>query len=132
MKDILKQKNIQNLMRSGIAYEENDKFQEAIKEYREVIKLKEDYTEAYNRIGIIYEKQGKIKDALAEFSNGIKTNNDYPEIHFNLALLYKNQLFLSDSQLNLLKSKLDILPEDLLEKALNEFKNVIRLDSHNE
>ena len=51
----------------GAAYFGKAEHKQAINAYKQAIKIKTDYAEAYNNLGVTYEAQGKSKEALSLF-----------------------------------------------------------------
>jgi len=50
---------------------ENSRYDEAIEEYNEAIRLNPEYAEAYNNRGLAYKEQGKKAEAIADFEKFI-------------------------------------------------------------
>jgi tetratricopeptide (TPR) repeat protein len=48
----------------GVAYNELGKYQKAINAYKEAIKIKPDYHEAYYNMGVAYNGLGKYQKAI--------------------------------------------------------------------
>ena len=48
----------------GAAYFGKAEHKQAIKAYKQAIKIKADYTEAYNNLGVTFEAQSKSEEAL--------------------------------------------------------------------
>ena len=63
------------------------KIKEAFAHFAEVIKIKPDYVQAYNKIGLILFKQGKFKKAKVFFSKALQINPNYSEARKNLKKL---------------------------------------------
>jgi len=68
---------------------EEEKLREAQYHVAETIKLKPDYTDAYNNLGNIYQKQGKFDQSLRQYSKALEINpRDYKTLN-NLGALYE-------------------------------------------
>ena len=70
------------------------KLDEAIKEYREAIRLNPDDPYVHGNLGIVLSEQGKLDEAIKEYREAIRLNPDDPIDHNNLGevLLNKGQL----------------------------------------
>jgi Flp pilus assembly protein TadD len=47
----------------GVAYQEQGRLDDAIKEYQTAINLKPDYADAHNNLGAAHKKKGRLKDS---------------------------------------------------------------------
>jgi tetratricopeptide (TPR) repeat protein len=57
---------------------------EAIAEFREVIRLYKDFALAHNLLGLALYDKGKLDEAMAEFRHAIRLKTDFPPAHNNL------------------------------------------------
>jgi tetratricopeptide (TPR) repeat protein len=73
----------------GAALQARGHLDQAIAEFREVIRLKPDHV-AYSNIGNILRSQGKAEEATAEFHKAIQIKPDYAEAYSNLGAALKN------------------------------------------
>jgi len=55
---------------------------------REAIRLKPEYTEAYNELGYTYHKLARYNEAIEEYKKAIRLKPDYTLAHYNLGLSY--------------------------------------------
>ena len=92
----------------GIALFKQRKFDEAIVEYREALRLKPDFTLAHFNLGNALRDQGRIDQAITDFREVIRLKPDHAEAHNNLGLALKS------------KGKRD--------EALAEFRMALRLN----
>ena len=60
---------------------------EAFTHFAEVIKLKPDYVQAYNKVGLILFKEGKVDRAKVFFSKAIEIDPNYKDARKNLGLV---------------------------------------------
>ena len=60
------------------------KLEEAIASYRQAVRLKPDYAEAYNNLGNALKDQGKLEEAIASYQQALRLKPDYAEAHNNL------------------------------------------------
>ena len=81
----------------GNVYAEQQRFEDAIKEYTIAIKLKPDSPEAYNSLGLVYYEQQRFEDAIKEYMIAIKLKPDSAEAHNNLGLVYFEQQRFEDA-----------------------------------
>jgi len=64
---------------------------EAIYHYRQAIKAKPDYMEAYNNLGAVLESQNKFDEAIYTYQQILKFNPDNADIWYNIGNAYQNQ-----------------------------------------
>jgi tetratricopeptide (TPR) repeat protein len=78
----------------GLALHHNGQQDEAIPEYREAIRLKEDYAEAHVQLGDALADKGRLDEAITKYREAIRIKKNFPEAHDNLgrALLDKGQV----------------------------------------
>jgi Flp pilus assembly protein TadD len=68
----------------GDALNKQGQIDEAISQYREVIRLRPGFVEAYNNLGIALRNQGQIDEAISQFQEAIRLKPDYVKAHNNL------------------------------------------------
>ena len=74
----------------ALVYREIKQYDLAFVHFKEAIKLKPDFSEAYNDMGVLYSLQGKVDEALECFNKAVK-NILYRTPHFayhNMGLVY--------------------------------------------
>ena len=69
----------------GEAYDKLGKYDEAIAEFEESLKINPDYFYGLNNLGNIYGKQRKLSEAIDYFKKALKVKPDYSPAHYNLA-----------------------------------------------
>jgi len=72
----------------GVIAEKEEKFDEAIGNYRKAISVNEKNVNAYLALGLVQRKQGYFGDAQATYVEALEVWRDFPEAHLNLAILY--------------------------------------------
>jgi len=118
------------------------KFAEAEAQYREAIRLKEDYGEAYTGLGILMMQEGRYEEADSFLAKAIYYNPSNPSAHYNKAVLM-NKMDRNKEAEEEFKAALKLRPDypeahvgygallykqGLNETAELEFKEAIRLD----
>jgi tetratricopeptide (TPR) repeat protein len=78
-------------MNLGLAYIEDGRADDSIKEYLTAIKADPDDAEVYNNLAIAYSSVGRIDDAIKEFRAAIKINPGSVKVHNNLGIMYARQ-----------------------------------------
>lgn len=100
----------------GIFYERQGKFDEAIVEYKDALKLDKDITAIYMRLAISHVRKGELDKAIEELEEIKKLDPDDLDAGFMRALLYS----LQNSSDKAIKEY-----EEVLKKAVNnEPKNI--------
>jgi tetratricopeptide (TPR) repeat protein len=78
--------NIHNNL--GIAYDEVGRYEEAIEEFQEALRLDSGYIEVHNNLAVTYDKMGRYEEAIMELQEALRINPDYMEAHTNLGNIY--------------------------------------------
>ncbi len=63
-------------------------FDAAIDSYKQALKIKPDYAEAYNNIGNVLKDQGDLEAAIDSYKQAININPGYAQAYYNLSLLH--------------------------------------------
>jgi tetratricopeptide (TPR) repeat protein len=79
--------NIEARLTKGLEFEDKGLFDEAINEYKEVLKLDSNNADAHKNLGDAYFEKDLFKEALLEYRASVKINPEYQTYH-NLGLLY--------------------------------------------
>src|SRR5207248_5989489 len=57
---------------------------QVLAEFREAVRLRPDYAEAYNNMGLVLAQHNDEKAAIAEFREALRISPDYADAHANL------------------------------------------------
>jgi tetratricopeptide (TPR) repeat protein len=71
-----------------LAYGELKKYQEAIDTYKEAIKIKPDFHEAYCNMGVAYDELKKYQKAIDAYKEAIKIKPDFEVKNYTPTLCY--------------------------------------------
>ncbi len=119
--------NIHNNL--GLAYDRIGKYEEAIRELNEALRLNPDYIEVHNNLGVTYDRMGMPEEAVNEIKEALKLNPDYTEAHCNLGNIYARSGRYEEAA-GELQEALRINPE--LAIAHNNLGNIYALQKRNE
>ena len=72
----------------GIAYVEAQKYEAAVRDFDEVIRLNPKSADAFYNRGLAKMKAGKYEDAVDDYSEAMRINPKDPEAPFNRGLAY--------------------------------------------
>jgi Flp pilus assembly protein TadD len=75
----------------GVRYCEREAWREAIPCFREVLRLRPDYPEAYSNLGTALQECGAFDEAVQCFQAAIRLKPDYHEAHYNLGNAHKER-----------------------------------------
>ncbi len=75
----------------GIAFDKQDRTEEAISHYLQSLRIIPDFAEAHNNIGIALGKQGRTKEAIEHFLQALQLKPDYVDAHDNLGIALVKQ-----------------------------------------
>ncbi len=132
--------NIHNNL--GLAYDRIGKYEEAVRELKEALRLNPDYIEVHNNLGVTYDRMGMPDEAVNELKEALELNPNYTEAHSNLGNIYAFQKRNEDA-IKEFKEALRINPDYApahnnlgnaysevrrFEDALWEFQEALRLD----
>lgn len=126
----------------GIAYDKAGKYEEAISEFNEALRLDPGYVEVYNNLGAAYHSMGLTEDAINSLKEALRLKPGYIEAHCNLGNIYSSTARF-DEAFAVLEAALSLEPENaqvhislgiLFEEqekfpeAIKEFQEAVRLD----
>ena len=77
-------------LEAGNLHMRENRYEEAMEQFREAVKASEDFAEAYNNLGLALFYQGRYEEAVAEFRNALRINPDFAMAHSNLGLTFLN------------------------------------------
>jgi protein O-GlcNAc transferase len=75
----------------GISLEDNGDLEAAIDSYKQAIKIKPDYAEAYNNMGIALKKKGDLKAAIDSYKHAIKIKPNYAGAYNNMGIALQDK-----------------------------------------
>ena len=93
----------------GIAYGEQGKYEEAIKDFNKVIRIEPKNAGAYSNRGRAYSEQGKYVEAIKDYTEAIRIKPELAEAYYNRGRAYSEQ--------------------EKYEEAIRDFTEAIRLKS---
>jgi predicted Zn-dependent protease len=88
---------IRDLMVMQKAYEHYDKaealrkegkYQQALSEYNEALKVRKDMAKPHHGIGLVYQAQGKYNQAIDEYKKALKVDPDYVFAYNDMGIAY--------------------------------------------
>ena len=74
--------------RMGYALSNKGDFGEAIKSYKQAIKIRPDYEEAYNNLGLVLIDMGDLSAAIGSFKQATKANPAYADAFYNMGIAF--------------------------------------------
>jgi tetratricopeptide (TPR) repeat protein len=107
----------------GFAYQLQQKYEQAIKNYHLAIRYQPEHASAYLNLGVILFNQGKIEQAIETYITGQENIPDYPELYYNLGVIYEKTGNI-DNAVEQYRKAIDINPDSTkyrkaLDLALN-------------
>ena len=85
--ELISQKSVYAAMDLGLIYHSQGKYDEAIASYKEAIRIRPDYTNAYYGLGMTYKSLGQYQDAIASYKEAIRIK---PRSCYCRQLLFRN------------------------------------------
>jgi len=67
----------------GLAYHEQERFNDAMDEYQTAIRVGPDNVDAHNNLGLVYYKQGRLEEAIKKYQRSLGFNPKYHIAHNN-------------------------------------------------
>lgn len=126
----------------GIACDKIRKYEEAVEELQEALRLEPGYIEAHNNLAVTFEKTGRIEEAIKELQHALMLNPGYVEALCNLGNIHAKHGRYEDA-IGELQKALRINPDHAFahnslgsiyawqkryDEAIEEFKAAIRLN----
>ena len=74
---------LHNIVATSLAMQ--NKFDEAVNKYRDLLSIDPNHAEALNNLAVISAGKGNINDAIANYKHALKIKPDYTEALSNLA-----------------------------------------------
>lgn len=75
----------------GNVFSRQGKFDEAIAEYAEALRVRPEYPEGHNDLGNTLKDHGRLAEAVAEYTQALRLKPDYAEAHNNLGIVLVQQ-----------------------------------------
>jgi len=72
----------------GVAYKEQWRLDEAIREFQAALRINPNLVEAHRNLGTAYLHKLRVDDAIHEYQAALHINPDHAETHFNLGEVY--------------------------------------------
>ena len=85
------------------------KFEEAVKEFKESIRLNPNHFESHNNLGFVYSQMGRYWEAVNEYRQGVRIRPDNAVVQNNLGFMY-NKLGLYEDAIQHLKESILLDP----------------------
>jgi len=126
-------------------YDEIDKFEEAIAEYKRAIEIDPDYAQAFTSLGSVYERKGLFGPAIFHHKRAIEINPNLAVAHLNLGVAFARKGVL-DLAIPAYKEAMELSPDlaeahlnlgmayykkGLLQEAIREYEKTIELSPDN-
>ena len=73
----------------GNTLSEKGDLEVAIQSYKQALKIKPDYVQAYNNIGIALKDKGDLEAAIESYKQALKIKPDYAEVYRNLSNIHR-------------------------------------------
>jgi Flp pilus assembly protein TadD len=81
----------------GAALIQQDRFDEAVANISEALRIKPEFAEAHNNLGLVLCKKGKLNEGIRYFSRAVELDPDYANAHSNLGSALAQQGKLDDA-----------------------------------
>jgi tetratricopeptide (TPR) repeat protein len=72
-----------------VIHASNNKYNEAIEEYKKVIAVDSKYADAHFDLGTIYYKQGLFNEAIEEYDKTIQIDRGYADAYYNKSATFE-------------------------------------------
>jgi tetratricopeptide (TPR) repeat protein len=95
---------------SGYARSRLNRYEEALVDYQEAVRIAPDYVDALNNLGSVFGKLGRVQEAVDAYSRAINLKPDYGLAHNNLGAAYYD-LGRYEEAIVAYKRSLELLPQ---------------------
>ena len=75
----------------GANFQRDGEFNEAIDEYRQALKLEDQFAEAYNNLGTVYFAKADYGKATELYEKALDLRKDFAAAHSNMGTVYAGQ-----------------------------------------
>jgi len=75
----------------GVALYQKDQIDEAIRQFKEGVRLKPDSAYSHGNLGIAFHKQGQVDEAIGQLQEALRLDPDYADAHYNLGVAFYQQ-----------------------------------------
>ncbi len=96
----------------GIAYLEENKLQEAEKQFRKLIELAPDEALGYTNLGLVYLRMGQFPLAEEQFNKALELEPNDPDIRLNLSVIYEME-YRRDEFIEVLEGTIKSTPDHI-------------------
>ncbi|MFC1646531.1 tetratricopeptide repeat protein [Candidatus Omnitrophota bacterium] len=94
----------------GVIYLDQDKYDMAIPEFKESIKINPRFDQAYDNLGVAYDKSGKLEEAIIQHKKALEISPYNVKIYNNIGNAY-NKLNQFDKAIEAYKNALKLNPD---------------------
>lgn len=119
----------------GLDYFARNKFEKAIQEFKEAIRIFPAASVVHNNLGSAYFALGRLDEAVASFQEAVRLDPGFAQAYFNLGLLYLKQghepeaaRALDEAAKGFVVSGDENLRAGYLEDAEDDFKSLLLID----
>lgn len=91
-------KNATDFINEGIAFTEEQKYDEAILSFKEAIKLEPNNPLAHYTLGGMYTFKNMHERAIKEYTKAMELDNTYPDPHYSLGFVFQKMGRLRDAE----------------------------------
>jgi len=81
----------------GLSFHHLGLLGDAIREYREALRIKPDYAGAYNNLGAALHDKGLLNKAIREYKEALRIEPDFAGAHYNLGLVLAEKGLFDDA-----------------------------------
>jgi len=81
----------------GTVLQEQGNIDDAIKHYREALRIQKDYVSAYDNLGMALLEQGNIDEAIEHFQEALRIEPDFEKAHNSLGIALQKQGNIGDA-----------------------------------
>jgi len=129
----------------GSFYFERKRYEEAMENFKQALKIDPKYFHARYGLGLAYKYKGMYSKSLHEFKEILKLEPNFAKAYYGIGYVYQEEGRILEA-INAYKKALEIAPElnfvrvnlglaylnqEMLEEAISEFKKVIELEPQN-
>ncbi len=109
----------------GLLYLEEGSYDDALREFKDVLRFDATNVVAHNELGKVYYQKGRLKEAIASYQEALQRAPTYLDAHYNLAFSYLKEGS-KDLAAKAFKKVIELSPQSQVAKESEKFLDALQ------